>query len=223
VVVRYSLVFKNYSVVENNALGSMAGSDLGFWLGKSPDCDINCKAKIAGGVAKGNAIVSAELAGTVGLGVVPAGAQVTAVIGSGANAIIQYTLNGKVSYTDALIAGWVGAATSNSGLLGTVGWNAAGGATSNYIKGDDPLTGAITGGAASGLGYGVGKVVQGPLDKLLNPNWKNWEWVGVGMGISKLLPLNPVPGATGNIFGSGATEVTNDKINKEIKKNGEKR
>ena len=194
------------TTVENNALGSMAGSDLGFWLGKSPDCDINCKAKIAGGVAKGNAIVSAELAGTVGLGVVPAGAQVTAVIGSGANAIIQYTLNGKVSYTDALIAGWVGAATSNSGLLGTVGWNAAGGATSNYIKGDDPLTGAITGGAASGLGYGVGKVVQGPLDKLLNPNWKNWEWVGVGMGISKPLPLDPRPAVIGNIISSGSTE-----------------
>lgn len=98
-----------------------------------------------------------------------------------------------------------------------------GGATSNAIKGDDPLTGAITSGVASGIGFGIGKVIQGPMDKVINPNWKNWEWVDVGMGISKPLPLNPAPGVTGNIFGSGASEVTNDRINKEIKKYGEKK
>lgn len=204
-------------------MGAMSGSDLGFWLGKTPDCDTACKAQLAGDLAKGNAKISAELAGTVGLGVLPKGALVTAVIGSGANTIIQYVVNGEVNYTDALIAGWVGAATSNTGLLGTIGWNATGGATSNAIKGDDPLTGAISSGAASGIGFGLGKVIQGPMDKLINPNWKNWEWVDVGMGISKPLPLHPAPGVAGNIFGSGATEVTNDKISKEINKNGNKK
>ncbi|MBK0035810.1 hemagglutinin repeat-containing protein [Erwinia sp. S43] len=43
---------------DNNALGA-AGSDLGFWLGKTPDCDTACKANIAAGVAKGNLIVAA--------------------------------------------------------------------------------------------------------------------------------------------------------------------
>lgn len=116
----------------------MAGSDLGFWLGKTPDATTTDKSKLAGDIVKGNAVVSAEMAGTVGLGVLPKGAQVTAVIGGGANTIIQYVVNGEVNYTDALIASWVGAATSNTGLLGTIGWNAAGGATSNYIKGMIP-------------------------------------------------------------------------------------
>lgn len=194
------------TTVENNALGAAAGSDLGFWLGKTPDATAEDKAKLAGDIAKGNAIVSAELAGSVGLGVLPKGAQITAVIGGGANTIIQYVVNGEVNYTDALIASWVGAATSNTGLLGTVGWNAAGGATSNYIKGDDPLSGAIISGGSAGIGYGLGQAVKGPLDKVINPNWKNWEWVDVGMGVSKPMPLDPRPAVIGNIISSGSTE-----------------
>ena len=202
---------------ENNDMGGMAaGSGLGFWLGNTPDCDTACKANLAGDVAKGNSVVSAGLAGTVGLGVLPAAAQVTAAIGGGANALIQYAVNGQINYTDALIASWVGAATSNTGLLGTVGWNAAGGATSNYIKGDDPLTGAISSGTASGLGYGAGKLIQGPLNKVINPNWKNWEWVDVGMGISKPLPLNPLPGVAGTASGSLTSEMINDQAGKKI-------
>ncbi|MBM0747065.1 VENN motif pre-toxin domain-containing protein [Pantoea eucrina] len=194
------------NAVENNALGAMAGSDLGFWLGKTPDATTEDKAKLAGDIAKGNAIVSAELAGTVGLGVLPKGAQITAVIGGGANTIIQYVVNGEVNYTDALIASWVGAATSNTGLLGTVGWNAAGGATSNYIKGDDPLSGAIISGGSAGIGYGLGQAIKGPLDKVNNPNWKNWEWVDMGMGVSKPILLDPRPAVIGNIISSGSTE-----------------
>jgi len=202
---------------ENNDMGGMAaGSGLGFWLGNTPDFDTACKANLAGDVAKGNSVVSAGIAGTVGLGVLPAAAQVTAAIGGGANALIQYAVNGQINYTDALIASWVGAATSNTGLLGTVGWNAAGGATSNYIKGDDPLTGAISSGTASGLGYGAGKLIQGPLNKVINPNWKNWEWVDVGMGISKPLPLNPLPGVAGTASGSLTSEMINDQAGKKI-------
>lgn len=194
------------NAVENNALGAAAGAGLGFWLGKTPDATAEDKAKMAGDIAKGNAIVSAELAGSVGLGVLPKGAQITAVIGGGANTIIQYVVNGEVNYTDALIASWVGAATSNTGLLGTVGWNAAGGATSNYIKGNDPLSGAIISGGPAGIGYGLGQAVKGPLDKVINPNWKNWEWVDVGMGVSKPMPLDPRPAVIGNIISSGSTE-----------------
>ncbi|MTD39949.1 pretoxin [Erwinia sp. CPCC 100877] len=52
------------NAVENNAMG--AGSDLGFWLGKTPDCDTACKAGIAKGIAEGNLIVSAGVAGVAG-------------------------------------------------------------------------------------------------------------------------------------------------------------
>ncbi|GAB83255.1 hypothetical protein EB105725_66_00020, partial [Shimwellia blattae DSM 4481 = NBRC 105725] len=50
----------------------------------------------------------------------------------------------------------------------TIGVNAASGVTSSYLKGDDLLKGGVMSGAASGLGYGVGKVVQGQFDKVLN-------------------------------------------------------
>ncbi|QBY29393.1 hypothetical protein K7R23_11640 [Citrobacter rodentium NBRC 105723 = DSM 16636] len=44
-------------VVENNSLSPGAG-DIGFWLGKTSDCDVTCKANIAKGVAEGNLIVA---------------------------------------------------------------------------------------------------------------------------------------------------------------------
>lgn len=47
--------------MENNALG-MAGGDIGFWLGKSDDCDANCKAGIAQQTAEGGLKVSGALA-----------------------------------------------------------------------------------------------------------------------------------------------------------------
>lgn len=36
------------------------------------------------------------------------------------------------------------------------------------------------------------------------------------MGVSKPLPLDPMPGAVGNIFGSGTTEASNDQASKWI-------
>lgn len=38
-------------VVENKSLSPGAG-DIGFWIGKTPDCDAACKANIAKGVAE---------------------------------------------------------------------------------------------------------------------------------------------------------------------------
>lgn len=49
-----------------------------------------------------------------------------------------------------------------------------GGATSNYIKDDDALSGAIISGSFADRGYGLGQTVKEPLDKVINPNWKNW-------------------------------------------------
>lgn len=145
-------------VVENNSLGgAAAGSGLGMWLGKIPDAGIEEKAQLAGDIAKGNAKISAHLAGTIGLATLPVGAQVAAGISAGANVAIQYAVDGEVNYTDALIAGWVGGLTATSGFGVTVGMNAVGGAASNAIKGDDPLTGAITSGLGAVGGYGIGK------------------------------------------------------------------
>ncbi|MDU4092037.1 MAG: adhesin [Pantoea sp.] len=144
----------------------------------------------------------------------PGAAATTSLIGAGANAGVGLLINGEVNPNDVILGYWTGAFTAGTGLWGTMGVNAASGATSSWLKGDDPLKGGVMSGAASGLGYGAGKVLQGRLDKVLNPNWKNWEWVDVGMGISKPLPLDPVPGTLGNALGSVATEIINDRAGK---------
>ncbi len=150
---------------------------------------------------------------SAGLIYLPVGMQVTAGIGGTANAGIQYLINGTVNPTDVLIASYVGAFTANTGFYGTVGWNAAGGATSNWLKGDDPLMGA----AGSAVGYGIGnKIVSPALDKVFNPKWKNYSWVDMGMGISKPLPPSPVPGMAGAATASFATESTGQGIPKSL-------
>ncbi|QWA11596.1 hemagglutinin repeat-containing protein [Sodalis ligni] len=218
------------NAVENNSLGgAAAGSGLGLWLGEIPDCDTECKAQLAGDIAQGNAKVSAHLAGTIGLAMLPGGAQVAAGIGSGANAAIQYAVDGEVSYTDALIAGWVGGLTATSGFGVTVGVNAVGGAASNAIKGDDPLTGAITSGLGAVGGYGIGKgailgsnaigkyATKGWNPKF-DPNHLKYREVKGLMGISKEMSPSKIPGVAGNVGSSAATEIGTKILEKRVEK-----
>jgi hypothetical protein len=147
-----------------------------------------------------DAVGLALATGSVAL--LPGGAQAMWGLGAGANAGIGYLADGTIDPANAAIAGWVNVISMGNGLAGTVGWNVAGGAFGNWLDGKDPLSGAAMSGGTSAIGYGVGKVIQGPLEKVINPGWKNWEWLDVGMGISKPLPLNPAPGIAGNIGSS---------------------
>jgi filamentous hemagglutinin len=150
----------------------------------------------------------------------PGAAATTSLIGASGNAVIGYAFNGTVNPNDVLFAFWTGAVTANTGWVATIGWNAVSGAGSSYLKGDDPLSGGAISGAAAGFGYGIGgKLIGGKLDDFVNPNWKNWQWVDVGMGISKPLPLSPVPAAIGGIFNSGITESISDQTGKAVKEN----
>ncbi|WP_458772720.1 VENN motif pre-toxin domain-containing protein [Klebsiella aerogenes] len=132
------------NAVENNLLG---GSE---WLqtekAREHGADVlSCNDAPGGEACKRGEAVNKAYAGALasaGLIYLPGGMQATAGIGGAANAGIQYALTGEIKPTDVLIASYTGAATANTGLLGTIGWNAAGGATSNYLKGDDPLNGA---------------------------------------------------------------------------------
>ena len=144
--------------------------------------------------------------------------QITGAIGGTAHAGIQYLINGEVNPTDVLIATYVGAFTRNTGLKRTMSWNAAGGATSSYLKGDNPFTGGLINGLASGVGYGAGKLIELPVDKIYNPMkpWKDWLWTDVGMGISMPLSLDPIPRVAGNITSSIITEYSNDQAGKNL-------
>ncbi|WP_276526768.1 ribonuclease domain-containing protein, partial [Lonsdalea britannica] len=48
------------------ALGADAGTAFGFWFGKNDECGTACKAEIAKGIAEGNLVVSAGVAGVAG-------------------------------------------------------------------------------------------------------------------------------------------------------------
>ncbi|MGT3974530.1 hypothetical protein ACVTM4_22475 [Escherichia coli] len=168
------------------------------------------------GQAENKAYAAALATSSVSL--LPRSAQAMWALGAGANAGIGSMVDSSVDPENAIIAGWVNVITMGQGWKGTVGWNAAGGAFGNWLDGKDPLSGAAMSGGTSAIGYGVGKVVQGPLEKVINPNWKNWEWLNVGMGISKPLPLNPTPGIAGNIGSSIGSEGSGAIIQEQLKK-----
>jgi filamentous hemagglutinin len=153
---------------------------------------------------------------SAGLTYLPGGMQVTGAIGGTANASIQYLFNGEVNPTDVLIATYVGAFTRDVGIKGTMSWNAAGGAISSYLKGDNPFAGGLINGLASGAGYGAGKLIELPMDKFYNPMklWKDWMWTDIGMGVSKPLPSSTLPGTFGSAGASLATEIINDQAGK---------
>ncbi|EKG7144452.1 contact-dependent inhibition effector tRNA nuclease [Escherichia coli] len=213
------------NVVENNLLG---GSE---WLqtekAREHGADVlSCSDNPSGeackrGQAENKAYAAALATSSVSL--LPRSAQAMWALGAGANAGIGSMVDSSVDPENAIIAGWVNVITMGQGWKGTVGWNAAGGAFGNWLDGKDPLSGAAMSGGTSAIGYGVGKVVQGPLEKVINPNWKNWEWLNVGMGISKPLPLNPTPGIAGNIGSSIGSEGSGAIIQEQLKNQQEKK
>lgn len=207
------------ATVENNLMAGSEDAQVA-WLQQHGTDMVSCVDNPSGEAcqkAQNEANAVAFAMASAGLIYLPGGMQVTAGIGGTANAGIQYLINGTVNPTDVLIASYVGAFTANTGFYGTVGWNAAGGATSNWLKGDDPLMGAGWGAAGSAVGYGIGnKIVSPALDKVFNPKWKNYSWVDTGMGISKPLPPSPVPGMAGAATSSFATESTGQGIPKSI-------
>ncbi|EHD21349.1 putative adhesin [Brenneria sp. EniD312] len=215
--------------VENNALGADAGTAFGFWFGKTPDCDTDCKAEIAKKTAKGNAVVSAGIANTAGVASLSGPATAMWLLGAGANAGVQYADNGEVNPINAGIAGWVNVISMGNGLWGTVGWNAAGGALTNTINGDDPLTGAITNGAGAVFGYGLGKAasvgtnaagkwITGDWEPKFNPTLLKQTEVKGQFGIAKEMLPSKLPGAVGNVTSSVSSESSGNTVQKLIDK-----
>lgn len=207
-------------VVENNSLASVLAAankqKPGTIANYESGTQDAIKEACSGGTPVSCETAMAAVGSAIAWPLLPGVAATTSLIGAGANAGVGYMINGEVNPNDVILGYWTGALTAGTGLWGTMAVNAGSGATSSWLKGDDPLKGGAMSGAASGLGYGAGKVLQGQLDKVLNPMkpWKDWIWVDVGMGISKPLSLDPLPGMAGNTLGSAATEILNDQIGK---------
>jgi len=180
------------------------------------------------GIAENKAYAGALATGGVAL--LPGGAQAMWALGASTNAGMQYADNGEINPVNSVVAGWINVITIGQGWKGTVAWNAAGGALTNQINGDDPLTGAITNGTGAWLGYGVGNYVVKPAantagkwltggwEPKFDPNLLKYTEIKGQLGISKEMLPSKIPGAIGNTGGSLSSEFGSSIIQDKMKK-----
>jgi len=120
--------------------------------------------------------------------------------GVAANVGIQYGTTGEVKFSDVIGAGVIGAVTTGKGYNPTMAWNAAGGYYQAEIKGDDPFMAALISKVGASVGYATGNIIKVPMDKVLNPISKQYEWVPTGVWtITKPAPQHSLPSVVGNI------------------------
>ncbi|NBF98895.1 hypothetical protein B7461_29450 [Klebsiella pneumoniae] len=183
------------------------------------------------GLAENKAYAGALATGGVAL--LPGTAQAMWGVGAGVNAGAQYAEDGKVNPVNSAVAGWINVASIGNGLWGTVGWNAAGGALTSQINGDNPLTGAITNGLGSAGGYWGGKLISsginaagkwltGGWDPKFNPDLLKYTEIKGQLGISKEMLPGKIPGNMGNIGASVISEGGGKGAEQVIKKIGDK-
>ncbi|ENO2037961.1 contact-dependent inhibition effector tRNA nuclease [Escherichia coli] len=218
------------TTVENNLLG---GSELlQTEKAKEHGADVlSCSENPSGeackrGQAENKAYAAALATGSVAL--LPGSAQTMWLLGAGTNAGMQYADSGEINPVNSVAAGWINAITMGQGWKGTIAWNAAGGALTNAINGDDPLTGSITNGAGAGVGYGVGNYVVKPVantaGKWITGGWNpkfdptllKYTEVKGQLGISKEMVPSKIPGAAGNMGASITSEMTGTELQKVI-------
>ncbi|WP_421283394.1 filamentous hemagglutinin N-terminal domain-containing protein [Aeromonas veronii] len=173
--------------------------------GESPECK---NVAIAGFGLVGLPLLSSELLLAAGIG------------GSASTGFQLWDKNwdiSKVDARDAVFAAYLSAGTVGWGFWSTVGANGAGGAYMSYLKGEDPLNGGVSSGVGAGLGYGLGKLIEIPMDIKMNPNYKNYEWIDIGLGITKQPASSITPSTTGGVVSSVPSEWTSKAVEEEIK------
>ncbi|WP_253030920.1 contact-dependent inhibition effector tRNA nuclease [Escherichia coli] len=217
------------NAVENNLLG---GSE---WLQTEKTREhgadvLSCSDNPSGeackrGQAENKAYAAALATGSVAL--LPGSAQAMWLLGAGTNAGMQYADSGEINPVNSVAAGWINVITMGQGWKGTIAWNTAGGALTNAINGDDPLTGAITNGAGAGVGYGVGNYVVKPaantIGKWITGGWNpkfdptllKYTEVKGQLGLSKEMVPSKIPSAVGNAGGSLSSEFGSSIIQKK--------
>ena len=105
--------------------------------------------------------------------------------------------------SDVIRAGVIGAIAAGKGYNPTMAWNAAGGYYQAEINGNDPFLAALMSKAGASAGYAAGNVIKVPMEKILNPVSKQYEWVPTGVWtITKPVPQNPLPSIVGNVGNS---------------------
>ncbi|HIE9290126.1 TPA: hemagglutinin repeat-containing protein [Klebsiella variicola subsp. variicola] len=224
------------NAVENNLLGGNEDAQAA-WI-RQHGIDMASCSDNPGGAACQKAINERNSVGMAlasgGVALLPGTAQAMWALGTGANAGISYLADGSVDPSSAVIAGWVNVFSMGNGLAGTVGWNAAGGAFSNWIDGKDPVSGALINGAGSAVGYGVGKGIswgvntgtnwwKGGWDPKFNPDLQKYTEIKGDFGISKEMTPSNFPSSIGDIGGSITSELESKYTEQKMKQEENKK
>ena len=146
---------------------------------------------------------------------------VSAGIGMGANAGVQYYFNKDVDVVDVVSAGALGKITAGKSYATTVNSNMVGSYYTGKIKGgsdSDSAYDGIVSGVASKVGYRSGNLVENKLDPIFNPVSNKYKWNDLGYGISFQEGVNPLPSRLGNMADSIASEAINKPLSKDEKK-----
>ena len=146
---------------------------------------------------------------------------VSAGIGMGANAGVQYYFNKDVDVVDVVSAGALGKITAGKSYATTVNSNMVGSYYTGKIKGgsdSDSAYDSIVSGVASKVGYRSGNLVENKLDPIFNPVSNKYKWNDLGYGISFQEGVNPLPSRLGNMADSIASEAINKPLSKDEKK-----
>ena len=159
------------------------------------------------------------------ISVLPESAIIGGTISGGGNAAGQYLTTGKVNINDTIIWTGVGMFTGGygTGLWGTTGWGIAGGATSSYLKDENPIIGGLIGGSSSFVGYGAGKLVENPLQSWFNPIANKYihETNRGFLGITGHYTESSIPSVAGTAVNSSVGEIVGNRINESIGKKNE--
>ncbi|MCD4206333.1 hypothetical protein KX481_29690, partial [Escherichia coli] len=117
--------------------------------------------------------------------------------------------------------------SAGNGVVGTVGWNATGGALGNWLEGKAPTSGALINGAGSAIGYGIGKGLSWGInsganwlkdgwDPKFNPTLQKYTDIKGELGLSKEMTPSRIPGIAGDVSASFASEYEGKKIESYI-------
>ncbi|MEB0140697.1 MULTISPECIES: hypothetical protein [unclassified Undibacterium] len=158
--------------------------------------------------------VGATLAGVgmIGLGLATGGglpamgaAIAGAGIGSGVNGAVQLSMPQPFDWFSFGMAGVTGAASTGMGFIPAMLVNTGGALAGSGMQGQNPNGAMIGAGVGTAIGYPIGSKIEGSLNKVLNP-WYRQDWKEVGMGMSAWVPKSPIPSWGGNIVGGAVQE-----------------
>ncbi|MFL7759082.1 contact-dependent inhibition effector tRNA nuclease [Escherichia coli] len=217
------------NIAENNLVGGTESEQSNAAQMHGADV-LSCNDAPGGEACKRGEAANKAYAGALATGSVallPGGAQAMWGLGAGANAGVSYLTDGTIDPTTAIIGGWVNVISAGNGVVGTVGWNATGGALGNWLEGKAPTSGALINGAGSAIGYGIGKGLSWGInsganwlkdgwDPKFNPTLQKYTDIKGELGLSKEMTPSRIPGIAGDVSASFASEYEGKKIESYI-------